>query len=619
MHTAVFRSPWRSLSWLAAFALFCTAAAVHAQEQDPPSRVGTVSFRQGSVVYAPAGDEEWIALPQNRPLTAGDRIWTDNGARAEVQLGSATLHVDGQSHLGIGTLDERAAQFILMQGSVLAHVRDLSQGENFEIDTPNLAFRASQPGDYRVDIDSDGRETRVVVLRGMASVYGEGGAAINLGAGQQASFGGRYLAQVRGMPYQDDGFAQWAADRNRVEDQSIASRYLPRGVVGSEQLDGYGTWSQDPSYGAVWYPTVTVANWAPYRYGHWAWIGPWGWTWVDDEPWGFAPFHYGRWAFIGSRWAWVPGRMVARPVYSPALVEFLGDGGDGFSIGAGPAVGWYPLAPGEAWYPAYRTSTRYVNFANFNINLNGGRRSENHVFRQRPWAVTAVREDDFRAGRPIWRHWQPVQPGAISQAHTGVVPPRPDRRVQVQPAAPRLQGTPPATSSMAPGEWPSRYWSGRAQPDAQQRPPGLLQQPRPAQAQVQTVQPQQPGRMQWEQRDRLLREQEQAQRDQERLQRDAERQVRQQQAAAARHAQEQNLARQQQEAVQAQREELLRTQRQQQQQIEALREQVQQQQRQLQQVRPAERERAEARGWRGRERDHDGGDDDQGRGRRNRD
>ena len=145
MHSATYRRFWRSLPWLAALLLLWTASSVFAQQEaDPPGRVANLSYRQGGVVFAPAGEEEWAELPQNRPLTSGDRLWTDNGARAELQLGAATLHVNGESHVGVGTLDDRGAQFIILQGSVNARVRELAQGENFEIDTPNLALRASQ-------------------------------------------------------------------------------------------------------------------------------------------------------------------------------------------------------------------------------------------------------------------------------------------------------------------------------------------------------------------------------------------------------------------------------------------------------------------------------------------
>src|SRR4029079_18322212 len=95
----------------------------------------------------------------------------------------------------------------------------------------------------------------------------------------------------------------------------------------------------------VWMPRVR-AEWVPYRYGHWAWVEPWGWTWIDDAPWGFAPFHYGRWAYVRGGWVWAPGVMVARPVYAPALVAFVGVGG--------ASVAWFPLGPREVYVPAWR-------------------------------------------------------------------------------------------------------------------------------------------------------------------------------------------------------------------------------------------------------------------------
>lgn len=450
---------WRSLPWLAALLLLALAGPAVAQDEgDPPARVAHMSAREGSVVFAPRGEEEWTELPQNRPLTAGDRVWTDRGARAELQLGTATLHVDGQGHLGLGDLDDASAQVILQQGSLNARVRELAPGENFEIDTPNLALRAMQPGDYRVDVDPRTGETRVMVASGRAAVFGENGQSLQLGAGQQGTFAGRTLQQVNAQRLGQDEFGAWAAARNRAEDQAIAARHVPRGVVGATQLDAHGTWSQDATYGSVWYPQVAVQDWAPYRYGHWSWVAPWGWTWIDDAPWGFAPFHYGRWTMIGHRWAWVPGRMAPRPVYAPALVAFFGDGGSGvsFTVGAGPGVGWYPLAPGEAWWPWYRTSPRYVQHANRHIDLRAHPRDRHdHVWRQRPHAITAVDRDDFRRGRPVQRQWQRVDPDRVGRARPGAVPQRPDvRRERDARSQPRLQAAPPA--SVQPREWTRR-------------------------------------------------------------------------------------------------------------------------------------------------------------------
>lgn len=522
MSSTTTRLFWRSLPWLAALLLLSLASVAFAQaEADPPGRVAFVSARDGSVVFAPQGEEDWVELPQNRPLTAGDRLWSDRGARAELQLGSATLHVDSESHVGLSELDDRAAQFILQQGSVNARVRELAQGENFEIGTPNVAFRALQPGDYRIDVDTQSGETRIVVASGMAAVFGEGGESVQLGAGQQASFAGRSLAQVNSPRFRQDDFAAWAANRNQLEDLSIAARHVPRGVVGYAQLDQHGSWSQDANLGAVWYPRVVVQDWAPYRYGHWSWIQPWGWTWVDDAPWGFAPFHYGRWTMIGHRWAWVPGRMAARPVYSPALVVFMGGGGSqfSFSVGNGPGVGWYPLAPGEAWWPTYRTSPRYVNFANFNINLGAyPRHYRDHHWRHRHHAITAVREEDFRRARPVQRHWQSVLPQVAGQAQIGVAPQRPDFRRERE-ASPRLHAAPAGAMPAA----PHRIW-GR------EIAPAVLEQHRAA------------------------REQERLQREAERGARQQMRQAEEQRRAGDRRHQQEQVFRQQQEVVRQQHE-----------------------------------------------------------------
>jgi hypothetical protein len=116
----------------------------------------------------------------------------------------------------------------------------------------------------------------------------------------------------------------------------------------------------------VWYPRAVVADWAPYRYGHWTNLQPWGWTWVDDAPWGFAVSHYGRWGWIGGRWGWVPGAIVSRPVWAPALVAWGGGSGWNWNVSVGSSVsyGWVPLAPAEVYVPWYRVSPRYCNNVN---------------------------------------------------------------------------------------------------------------------------------------------------------------------------------------------------------------------------------------------------------------
>lgn len=418
-------------------------------QTDPPARVARLNHLEGAAVFAPAGDNEWTDAVANRPLTRGDRVWTDKGSRAELQVGSSAVRMDGQSHLEILALDDRSAQLSVTQGTVYVRVRSLPEGENFEIDTPNLAYRAAYPGDYRIDVNASTGTTRVTIHSGTGAVYGEGGQVLALGGGQQVTFRARDLSQMDAQesPPQDN-FDRWAAGRNRREDQSVSARYVPREVVGYQQLDAHGQWMQDAAHGPVWFPQGLAANWAPYRNGHWEWIAPWGWTWIDAAPWGFAPFHYGRWAMIDSRWAWVPGRLALKPVYSPALVAFIGGSSSGgldwsLALGGGkPGVAWFPLAPGEAWQPGYPASPVYMSNVNGNATVQA---NASYAHQRTPEALTSIPAEDFHRGRPVRASWLRVAAHALTSAQVVAPPPMPERAV----VAERPRAAPPRAAPAA--------------------------------------------------------------------------------------------------------------------------------------------------------------------------
>ncbi len=333
--------------------------------QDPPGRVARLNYMDGSVSFQPGGENDWVAAVLNRPLVTGDNLWADENSRAEVHIGSTALRLGPKTGITLLEVSDRAAQIRLAQGSLIVKVRHVDDEDSYEIDTPNVAFVVMQPGDYRIDVDGDGNQTEVTVWRGRGEVTG-GGSSYTVVANQYATFtGSDHLDYELGQIPGGDGFDSWALDRDRTEDQSDSANYVSREMTGYEDLDEYGDWSYVAGYGMSWRPRVVVAGWAPYRFGHWAWIGPWGWTWVEDEPWGFAPFHYGRWAFAGGGWLWVPGPSVVRPIYAPALVAWVGGGpGFNFSFSFGAGVGWFPLAPGEVFIPGYRVSRVYVNSVN---------------------------------------------------------------------------------------------------------------------------------------------------------------------------------------------------------------------------------------------------------------
>lgn len=418
-------------------------------QKDPPGRVARINYSEGNVAYAPSGEKEWTDADLNRPLVAGDKLWTDKGIRAEIQIGSSVVRMDGRTRVTLLALDDQSAQLSVTQGTVYMRVRNLPEGENFEIDTPNLAWRAAYPGDYRIDVDAQQGVTRVTVASGTGAVYGEKGQALPLGGGQQISFKGRALEKVnvQESPPQDN-FDRWAAERNRRDDQSVAARYVPRDAVGYPLLDAAGEWREDPNYGTVWFPQGVPAKWAPFRNGRWDWIAPWGWTWIDEAPWGFVTSHYGRWAQIGTRWAWAPGRMGLKPIYAPALVAFVGNGNSPVSIGGKPTVAWIPLAPGEAWQPGYPATQLYISSVNSNMPpLKEGA----YAYQRKPDALTAISLDDFHRGKPSKGSWLRVAANALTNAQVTAPPAMPDeaKRTAVAARAP-VQAPAPAPQKAQP-------------------------------------------------------------------------------------------------------------------------------------------------------------------------
>jgi hypothetical protein len=395
---------------------------------DPPSRVARLSHTDGSVSFNPAGTDDWVAAVINRPMTTGDKLWSDNGSRAELHIGSASLRLGSTTGFSFLDLTDNVAQVQLTEGTLRVRVKRLDQNETFEIDTPNLAFSILRPGTYRVNVNESGDSTVISVLGGEGEVTG-GGHAYSVHAGQTASFEGTDQLNADVQSYADeDDFDRWCMERDHREDRSASARYVSDDVIGYEDLDEYGGWRPVPEYGTVWFPHTTVVGWAPYRYGHWVYIAPWGYTWVEDEPWGFAPFHYGRWVTVGGVWGWVPcqpravvGVAYVRPVYAPALVAWVG--GPHFAVGVvagGPAsVGWFPLGPREVYVPSYHVSRTYVTNVNVynttvinrtvvnnyynTVVVNKQVNNVTYVNQRVNGAVTATSTNTFVSGRSVAR------------------------------------------------------------------------------------------------------------------------------------------------------------------------------------------------------------------------
>jgi hypothetical protein len=395
-------------------------APSQATQSDPPSRVARIGVLMGNVSLEPASVDQFSAAELNYPMTTGDRIYADTGANAELQTGQLAVRLGQQTDLTVTAMTDTLAQFGLAQGSVHLRSFGLDAGETVELDTPNVAVTVLQTGDVRVDVDPASDTTTVAVESGQVEVDGNG-LQQELNAGQRVRLAGSDPVSTQWLDAAAaDGLDNFSSDRDGVYQSAVAgqSDFVSPDTIGAEDLEGNGDWETDATYGAVWYPSGVAVGWAPYSCGRWAWVAPWGWSWVGCESWGFAPFHYGRWMHRGPRWGWVPGPPGLRPVYAPALVVFAG--GKDFRVGGVAVTGWFALGPGEPYVPWYHASPLYenrVNVADFNTrNLVEARRIYNDrtdvyaadadraVDRQyvnRSLATVAVPRTSFAAGRPM--------------------------------------------------------------------------------------------------------------------------------------------------------------------------------------------------------------------------
>ncbi|MCV2421518.1 DUF6600 domain-containing protein [Paucibacter sp. DJ2R-2] len=378
--TAALAWAWRSWLCLACLVLGLSAwQLAHAQAapgSDPPTRAGRVSEVIGEAWLFDAENKEWTRVLRNQTISEGDRLRTDDRSRVSLRVGSSSFWLDERSDLEISQLDEGRVLLMLAKGDMGLRLRSQEAVSEYKVMTREGLFFAEREGLYRVE--QMDRGSRGFALQGrlrFESSKGEGTLPVWLQDGEQAEFWWAGGPRTERQRLQGDGFIDWLNAQSRSEGDSInaglSQRYVSPEMTGAEDLDRHGRWEQSPEYGAVWFPSVVVADWAPYRYGHWAWTRHWGWSWVDDAPWGFAPFHYGRWVSWNGRWCWSPGRYVARPVYAPALVAWVGGPSVsvGISIGGGarpprPHYGWYPLAPREVYVPGFRHSPGYVQRLN---------------------------------------------------------------------------------------------------------------------------------------------------------------------------------------------------------------------------------------------------------------
>src|SRR5258708_37671975 len=104
-------------------ALTLLAFASLAGAQELPDRVGRLSYIDGTVSTYQDPEIGWEEAFVNAPITSENSVWTERGARAEVQVGATALRLDQTTQLDVWRLDDDVLEPHVESGSFGVRIR----------------------------------------------------------------------------------------------------------------------------------------------------------------------------------------------------------------------------------------------------------------------------------------------------------------------------------------------------------------------------------------------------------------------------------------------------------------------------------------------------------------
>ena len=300
----------------------------------------------------------------------------------------------------------------LTDGAIAVHVHSIGANEDRAGRNAQHDRAAARTGEYAIETEEDGERTVVKTRQRRSRSQRRRSKPARLPRWRERA---RHLHRQRRSEFGDDASrpSQRRSNSGRYERESrrrdSVARELrvrrERSAIRISTRTARG--AAKPEYGNVWQPSMSYvsSDWAPYRYGRWIWVTPWGWTWVDDSPWGYRAVPL-RPLDVSAATLVLGARARAtstRPMHR-RLVAWVGSPSFGVHF---RDVGWFPLGPREIYIPGYRSSWRYfhsVNAWNSMDNLalsnayNGRNQNFNYRNRTAPHAVTVVNHDTFVSG-----------------------------------------------------------------------------------------------------------------------------------------------------------------------------------------------------------------------------
>jgi hypothetical protein len=246
------------------------AAAPLSEVPTPPGRVGNLSLRSGNVGLR-VGPDRLTDAEVNQPVFTGERSGPTHDPRRD-PIGGNTIDLSNGTEIEIASLTDQLPK------SPFATTRSSSAPDRYGETVDRCSARRHLAAGFGRLRYRRGRaiSRRGSVFDGAAHLSGPAGPR-GIKAGQMAVLTGSDDASATIEPAAPDEFVEWSRGRDYDETRLAAPYYVSPYMAGFAELDAAGLWKISAEYGPVWFPTGSE-EWTPYRFGHWSWMAPWGWT-----------------------------------------------------------------------------------------------------------------------------------------------------------------------------------------------------------------------------------------------------------------------------------------------------------------------------------------------------
>lgn len=285
----------------------------NSEEHYSHARIVRLSYVDGQVRIDHGQGYESATM--NVPVAERNWLQTRSDGWAEVQFEDGSM-----MRLAPDTVVAFAELGRSSSGSTVTTV-DLDQGEaefkvaqssgQFQVTVKNKTVMLDRAASFRVT-STNADPLEVVVWKGEVAIRdSESGGEVAVKRNETFVLDPTDVGQYAlDKGAEADSLDQWSQQRD-----DYLSTYASRGrssqspyQYGASDLDNYGEYIDDPSYGTVWQPNGVNVSWDPFGNGYWSYEPGFGYTWVSAYPWGWLPYRYGHWVFISGRgWCWVPG------------------------------------------------------------------------------------------------------------------------------------------------------------------------------------------------------------------------------------------------------------------------------------------------------------------------